>query len=163
MSSDLGRPDFEPFIALAEKGARALRTDMLRSAHRKGFTELAPSHNAVFAVLPPEGSRAADMAVRAGITRQSMGEVIRDMIRVGLVETVPDPADGRAKIVKFTAYGKRVASGGYRHILELEERFSDEFGEEDWATTRRVLGRVREILNSDAVEPPTPAALLPEV
>lgn len=162
MSSDVSRPVLEPIIALTEKAARALRNDMLDSSHRRGYTEIAPSHNAVFAVLPPEGSRAADMATRAGITRQSMGEVIRDMTRLGLVETVPDPADGRAKIVTFTAYGREIASAGFQHILALEERCRREFGAEDWETTRRVLARLRDLLSSGLTEDPTPAALLPE-
>lgn len=140
------RPDFEPFIALMDKGARVLRTDMLRHAHACGYTELAPAHNAVFATLPPEGARAADMASRSGITRQSMGEVIRDMVRLGLLEMVPDPSDKRAKVVTYTAYGKEVAQAGYDHIVAVEERLREEFGEDDLATTRRVLLRVREML-----------------
>ncbi|NYI45548.1 DNA-binding MarR family transcriptional regulator [Nocardioides aromaticivorans] len=143
---DLERPHFEPFIALADKCARALRNDMLTSAHARGFTELAGAHDAVFATLPPEGARAADMATRAGITRQSMGEVVRDMARLGIVEMVPDPSDRRAKIVRYTDYGRKVAQGGFDHILEVEDMLREEFGEEDLATTRRVLARVRELL-----------------
>ena len=113
MSRELVRPDFVPMIAMAEKSARALRADMLRAAHARGFTELQPAHNAVFATLPPEGARAADMAARSGVTRQSMGEVIRDMVGLGLLESVADPADRRAKIVRFTDYGMEVAQQGY--------------------------------------------------
>ena len=35
----------------------------------------------------------------------------------------PDPNDGRAKIVRYTAEGKRFASGGFRHLRDLEDRF----------------------------------------
>lgn len=140
------RPDFEPFIALVEKAARDLRADMLRGAHAAGFDEVAPAHNAVLATLPPEGARTADMAARAGITRQSMGEVVRDMVRLGMLEMVPDPTDGRAKLVRYTDHGKRVAQSGFDHIVAVEDRLRQEFGAEDLATTRRVLARVRELL-----------------
>ena len=146
------RPGFEPFIALVDKCARVLRNDMLASGHARGYTELAGAHDAVFATLPPEGARAADMAARAGITRQSMGEVVRDMARLGIVEMVPDPSDRRAKIVQYTEYGRKVAQGGFDHIVEVEGLLRDEFGEEDLATTRRVLARIRELL----AEPPAP-------
>ncbi|HWJ66292.1 MAG TPA: MarR family winged helix-turn-helix transcriptional regulator [Nocardioides sp.] len=159
MSRDLVRPGFEPFIALAEKAARALRNDMLLSAHRAGHTQIAPAHNAVFATLPPEGARAADMAARSGITRQSMGEVVRDMVRLGLLEMAPDPSDRRAKIVRFTEHGKVVAQAGFDHILALEDALREELGEADLETTRRVLRRVREMLAGDVDDGPVPAAL----
>lgn len=149
MSSELVRPDFEPFIALAEKAARALRDDMLANGHRAGFTELAPSHNAVFATLGPEGARAADMAARLGITRQSMGEAVRDMVRLGILEMVEDPSDRRAKLVRYTPYGEKVAQEGFNRIMALEKVLRDEFGAADLETTRKVLLRVREMLRPD--------------
>jgi DNA-binding MarR family transcriptional regulator len=159
MSSPQFPPDFVPFIALADKCARALRNDMLEHGHRQGFTEIASSHNAVFATLPSEGARAADMALRSGVTRQSMGEVIRDMARLGVLETIPDPADGRAKIVRFTDYGTKLAQVGKQHIMDLEGTFRAEFGDEDWETTRRVLRRVTEMLEPDGPIEPTPASI----
>ena len=145
MSRDLARPDAEPFIALVDKTARVMRNDMLANAHRAGYAEIAPAHNAVFATLPPEGARSADMAARAGITRQSMGEVVRDMVRLGILEMVPDPSDRRAKIVTYTAYGTQVAQAGMDHIVALDRTLRDELGD-DYDAARRVLARVREML-----------------
>ncbi|MBM0124356.1 MarR family winged helix-turn-helix transcriptional regulator [Pimelobacter simplex] len=145
MSRDLVRPDDEPFIALVDKTARVMRNDMLANAHRAGYAEIAPAHNAVFATLPPEGARSADMAARAGITRQSMGEVVRDMVRLGILEMVPDPSDRRAKIVTYTDYGTKVAQAGMDHIVALDRTLRDELGD-DYDAARRVLARVREML-----------------
>jgi len=142
-------PPFIPFIALADKCARALRNDMVVNGHKAGFTDITQAHNAIFASLPSDGARAADMAIRAGITRQSMGELIRDMTRMGVLETIPDPDDGRAKIVRFTDYGMTVAQAGRNRIIELEEICRAEFGAEDWETTRKVLARVREMLEPE--------------
>lgn len=159
MSRDAAPPDFEPFIAVADKLARALRNDMLTNGHRQGHTEIQSSHNAVFATLPSEGARAADMALRAGITRQSMGEVIREMTRLGVLETIPDPEDRRAKIVRYTDYGYTLAQSGKQHIMDLEERFRAEFGDQDWETTRRVMTQVRAMLEPDGPVDPTPVAV----
>jgi DNA-binding MarR family transcriptional regulator len=128
-----------PLIGLVEKAARVMRADMVRTAHARGFTDIQPAHNAVFGTLPVEGARAADMASRAGITRQSMGEVIRDMVDLGLLEAAVDPADRRAKIVQFTEHGTKVARQGFEHILELERTLRATFGDEDVDATRRVL------------------------
>jgi len=161
MSRDPVRPDFMPMIALAEKAARALKLDMLRHAYAMGHTEIQPAHNAVYATLPPEGARSADMAQRSGITRQSMGEIIRDMVAAGSLEMVPDPTDGRAKIVKWTEHGKKVASDGYDHIVELDKVFREKFGDEDVDTTYRVMLGIIEMLSPELSDEPTPATVQP--
>jgi DNA-binding MarR family transcriptional regulator len=149
---ELPKPDRKPLIGLVDRANRALQADMVRTAHRRGHRELKPAHNSVFATLAEEGSRAADMAVRAGITRQSMGEVIREMVTLGILEMRPDPADKRAKLVTYTEHGRWIASHGYEHIIDLEQRFTDEFGEEDYAVARKVLDRIAGLLDQWSTE-----------
>ncbi|MFL6024358.1 MAG: MarR family winged helix-turn-helix transcriptional regulator [Marmoricola sp.] len=150
-------------IALAEKAARALKLDMLKHARAMGHTEIQASHNAVYATLPPEGARSADMAHRAGITRQSMGEIIREMVAAGSLVMVPDPTDGRAKIVKWSEHGKRVASDGFDHIVELDRVFRERFGDADIDTTYRVMLGIIEMLSPELADEPLPATVLPTV
>ena len=137
---------------LADRANRALQADLVRTQHRRGHPEIKPAHNLVFATLAPDGSRAADMAVRAGMTRQSMGEVIRDMVDLGILEMRPDPDDRRAKLVTYTEHGQWVAGNGYEHLRELERRFADEFGEREYDIARDVLARVVEVLDRWAGE-----------
>jgi DNA-binding MarR family transcriptional regulator len=59
---------------------------------------------------------------------------------------VPDPSDGRAKLVTYTAYGKEVAQAGFDHITDLDRRFRAELGDEEYDAARRVLERVRTLL-----------------
>ena len=98
------------------------------------------------------------MAARAGITRQSMGEIIRGLVALGVVEMRPDPEDGRAKIVAYTPMGREIARAGSQHILDLEHQFVEEFGE-DYETARRVLTRVVEMttrqIGEDEASSPT--------
>jgi DNA-binding MarR family transcriptional regulator len=130
-----------PLIALVERAARALQVDMVRAAHARGHGDIRLSHNAVFGTLSTRGDRSVDLAARAGMTRQSMGEVVRDMTARGLLEMVPDPEDGRAKLVRYTERGLAEAQAGHRYITELEERFSADLGD-DYEAARRVLERV---------------------
>ncbi len=146
------RPDHKPLIALVDRANRALQADMVENAHRRGHPELKPAHNSVFGTLAEEGSRAADMAVRAGITRQSMGEVIRDMVELGILEMRPDPEDRRAKLVTYTEHGRWVAGHGMEHLVELEQRFVEEFGEREYEIVRDVLARVVDLLDRWAAE-----------
>jgi DNA-binding MarR family transcriptional regulator len=145
-------------IALVDRANRALQADMVQTAHRRGHPEVKPAHNSVFATLAEEGSRAADMAARAGITRQSMGEVIREMVALGLLEMRPDPEDRRAKLVTYTEHGRRVAGDGYEYLIELEQRFVEEIGLAEYETARDVLARVAVLLDRWAAEEPTSAS-----
>ena len=109
MSRPGERTHRKPLIALVDRANRAMQADMVRSAHREGYDMVKPSHNAVFGFLSaPEGQRTVDLAQRAGITRQSMGEVVRDLVDLGILELVPDPTDGRAKLVLPTDRGNEV-------------------------------------------------------
>jgi DNA-binding MarR family transcriptional regulator len=150
--ANLPRLGKKPLIALIDRANRALQADMVQTGHRRGHPELKPAHNSVFGTLQEEGSRAADMAARAGITRQSMGEVIREMVGLGILEMREDPEDRRAKLVTYTDHGSWVAKDGYEHLIELEERFVEEFGEEEYNITRDVLGRLVTLLEDMAAE-----------
>lgn len=145
-------PDRKPLIALVDRANRALQTDLVRRAHADGHTEVKMAHNSVFGTLHAGGARAADMAVRAGITRQSMGEVIRDMVGLDLLEMRSDPNDGRAKVVDYTEHGLAVAGDGFRYLIDLERRFEEEFGEHEYAVVRDVLARLIVLLDRWAAE-----------
>jgi DNA-binding MarR family transcriptional regulator len=132
-----------PLIALVEKAASGLGTDLVRTAHAHGYTETRLAHNAVFSTLPGEGARITDMAARAVITNQSMGEVVRELVDLGICVMEPDPSDRRAKIVTYTDYGREVTDAGFKHLQQMERRLARTFGE-DYETARRVLEWVSE-------------------
>jgi DNA-binding MarR family transcriptional regulator len=143
MSSDQDPLDQKPLIALADKAAQVLGADIIRESRDRGHG-LRLAHNAVFGHLPLEGGRASDIAARAGITKQSMGEVVRELVEMGLLEMTPDPSDRRAKLVTYTKHGRAVALDGKGYLATLERRFAEEFGEEKYAHAREVLEKVIE-------------------
>jgi len=122
---------------------------MVRNARLRGW-DAKYAHNWVFGYLGWEGARASDLAARAGITRQSMGEVIRDLVGLGILEMKPDPTDGRAKVVTYTDEGRQEAMEGGDHIVDFEERLVAELGEETYEHLRLGLEKVLEILEAEA-------------
>ena len=140
------KPYRKPLIALVHEADRTFNLHMVEVTHAAGRPEVKPSHNAVIANLPSgTPRRAADLAVAAGMTRQSMGELVRELEKLGVVETVPDPDDRRAKLVSWTGEGLALARHGKRHLAAIERRLEAEFGE-DYESARRVLERVAEVL-----------------
>jgi DNA-binding MarR family transcriptional regulator len=148
MSSPIPFPEHPPLIALVDRANRALQSDMVRQAHLRGYPQVKQAHNAVFSTLGGGGARASEMAERAGITRQSMGEIIRDMVELGILEMQTDPADRRAKLVTYTPAGIELTTSGYQHILDQEERFAEALGSGDYELVRAGLERIVEMLTT---------------
>jgi DNA-binding MarR family transcriptional regulator len=141
------KPYRKPLIALVHEADRAFNLHMVEVTHAAGRPEIKPSHNAVVAHLPSgTPRRAADLAADAGMTRQSMGELVRELADHGLVASVPDPEDRRAKLVSWTPEGLEMARIGKRHLAAIELRLEAELGE-DYEATRRVLERLAAILD----------------
>jgi DNA-binding MarR family transcriptional regulator len=139
-----------PLIGLVNRASRELQTDMVRHAHRRGWTDAKYAHNWVFGFLGWEGARTSDLAVKAGITRQSMGEVIRDLVDLGIVEMTPDPSDRRAKLVNYTERGREETKQGFDHIVDFEKRMIAELGEEAYEHLRLGLEKICEVLEEAA-------------
>ena len=127
-----------------------LAVDMVRSARAQGYSEIRLAHNAVFSTLYGEAARTSDLAARAGITKQSMGEVVRELAELGILEVKPDPEDRRAKLVTYTEKGLEVTMGGRDYLEQLERRFIDQFGEDDYEAARRVLEGVIATIGAEA-------------
>jgi DNA-binding MarR family transcriptional regulator len=68
---------------------------------------LARSHALVFSHLDSEGTRPAEIARRAGISRQAVGQTVAQMREMGLVKLAADPTNRRARLVQPTAKGRR--------------------------------------------------------
>ena len=149
MSSPIPFTDRPPLIRLVDRANRAMQVNMVRQAHQRGFPQVKQAHNAVFGNLGEGGARASDMAVRAGMTRQSMGEIIRDLVGLGILEMRPDPDDRRAKLVTYTPLGLDVVAGGYQYIVDQEERFAEEFGAAEYTQLREALERITELVSGD--------------
>ena len=73
------------------------------------------------------------------MTKQSVGEVTSDLEQRGYVERVPDPSDGRAKIIRLTERGHAAQALGVGLIDEIEQEWAERFGEERVAALREAL------------------------
>ncbi|NUR73853.1 MAG: winged helix-turn-helix transcriptional regulator [Hamadaea sp.] len=100
------------------------------------------SHLRLLSLTPADGIRPTELAGVMGMTKQSLGEFVASMQKAGFLDVSPDPADGRARIVRPTAKGLRMQ----QRILEIfagtEQRWRDEIGDHDWTIFRRVLARL---------------------
>lgn len=108
--------------------------------------DLRPAHYAVFRHLEPAGSRVTALAEAAGMTQQSMGELVTHLERSGYVERRPDPADRRARLVVATAAGAEALGVAGAHIRRIEEALSVELGGPAIDEMRAALAQVPDLL-----------------
>ena len=113
-----------------------------------GFDDLRPSHgNAMEQLDLEDGLRLTDMAARAGITVQSMGELVDDLQAKGYLERRPDPSDRRAKRIHLTDRGRRNVHVAKRATAHVEEHLAEVLGERRYHLLRRSL---EDVIAADA-------------
>jgi DNA-binding MarR family transcriptional regulator len=120
--------------------------------HARGYTGLSTVHTNLLANLDIEGTNVTTLADRAGITKQAMGRLVDDLEDKGYVQSMPDPADGRARLIKFTDTGWQFLLDSYEIKQEIEAIYADLLGEEGIAQLRAALEKVAEITSSRPVE-----------
>src|ERR687898_799338 len=95
-----------PLPALLVQVKHAALERMSLGLDEAGFGDVREGHGCVFGFIDVEhGSRLTDLAERAGLTKQAVGEAVAELERKGYLKRVPDPQDGRAKIIKLTERG----------------------------------------------------------
>ncbi len=139
MSSDFSTSSQPPFIRLLDTALDQFVDDLAARVADTEFSDIRVTHGCVFGNIDPEGSRLTDLAERARMTKQSVGEVTSDLERRGYVERVPDPADGRAKIIRLTERGQEAQALGFELIADIEREWGERIGEERVAALRDAL------------------------
>jgi len=105
-----------------------------------GYPDIQPTHgNNVFRHLHSEGSRITEIAEQAQVTKQQIGNLVDYLEERGYVERVPDPRDGRAKLVRLTAKGRELEGAAEATLDQLEEELSVRLGAEKMAHLRQLL------------------------
>ena len=138
--------DDPDITSLMETAYAALVTEVHRQLDAAGFEDIRPAHAKVFETIGQDGNRITDMAERAQITKGAMVELVDHLQRSGYLDRVPDPADGRAKIVRLTPRGwdaVRVATGA---IADAEQRWTAHVGERNMRTLRHALSALPPLL-----------------
>jgi MarR family transcriptional regulator, temperature-dependent positive regulator of motility len=136
-------------LRLLVESSRALEGRLYEGLRAVGYGDVRPAHYAVFRYLEDETSRVTELAEAAGMTKQSMGELVDYLERRGYVERHPDPKDGRAKIVVSTEKGRRGIEAAAERLAEIETELAGRMGNERLEELIGLLANLRAILAED--------------
>jgi DNA-binding MarR family transcriptional regulator len=118
---------------------------MARVAAR-GFEGMTPAFAALIPLLDARGARPSVLAQQAGVSKQAMSQLIREIEARGYIEQVPDPTDTRAKIVRLNKRGVALRQTCAVVRQELQALAKTAFGEKRVAALRRDLTQLVALL-----------------
>jgi DNA-binding MarR family transcriptional regulator len=112
----------------------------------RGFPDVRASYLPVFQRLSPEGSRLTELAERVMAPKQTVGETVDALERLGYVERTPDPRDGRATLIRRTARGQEVNAIAAEVVRETQRAWATRVGEEALALALATLRAIAQTL-----------------
>jgi len=119
--------------------------DAVRDA---GFADLREVHRPMVRYPPIDGLRPSQLAERLELSKQAVNDLLRDFESMGLITLERDPADGRARIIRFTDRGWHCYETAWAASHRIGERWAAEIGEERYGAFAAGL---EAILGLDAV------------
>jgi DNA-binding MarR family transcriptional regulator len=140
-------PDPDPSTpTLLRTAYNVLSAAIYRAVAQTGGTDMRPAHgNAMEMLAIQDGLRLTDIAARAGMAPQSMGELVDDLVAKGYLERHEDPADRRAKRIYLTGKGRAAAAASKVAMREVEQRISETLGTSQYQQMRRNLAAIAEL------------------
>ncbi len=83
------------------------------------------AHTTLLPHIDFDGTRQTEIARRAGITKQAVGQLVDELIAAGMLRRDPDPHDGRAQLVRFTDEGIEQLLVGLDVLDNVERELGD--------------------------------------
>ncbi|MBN9492689.1 MarR family transcriptional regulator [bacterium] len=105
----------EPFVgSMMRLALHWVLEEIYAGVTAAGYTDLSRAQVGMFRYPTSEGLRPTELAQRLRVTKQSVNDLLRGVERLGYLELVRDPADGRARIIRLTARGRQLEDVLYR-------------------------------------------------
>jgi DNA-binding MarR family transcriptional regulator len=112
----------------------------LRQAYAgAGFGDVRRPHGYVLRYLEQRGSRITDIAQRAGITKQTTGKIVQNLVRLGYVTVRNVAGDNRVRLVQFSARGRELVNSSNTLIVQIHDSYAERVGRDTVARFETAL------------------------
>ena len=133
----------EATTTLLRTAYNAVSAAIYRHVAQAAGPGLRPAHgNALEMLGIQDGVRLTDLAAQAGMTTQSMGELVDDLVAKGYLRRQEDPADRRAKRIYLTGKGRQAADAGHAATRHAEHQLQAALGPRQYQQLRRNLAAI---------------------
>jgi DNA-binding MarR family transcriptional regulator len=124
---------------------RALEQRAFDALVAAGITDITLAQARIAARIAPDGSRVSELAEQARVTKQSAASLIEQLEKAEYVERVPDPTDGRARLIRLTPRLQRVAEVADAEVALVLAEWADHVGEDRLQQLHEILRELRGI------------------
>lgn len=125
--------------------SRAAADRIFSVVHDAGFADLTVAQSRLLMGIDPRGTRLSVLADRAQIAKQTATALVDKLERAGYVERVPDPSDGRARLVQMTPRAETALPIARAEEARIEAEWEAHLGAERMVQLRDALTSLREI------------------
>jgi DNA-binding MarR family transcriptional regulator len=130
-----------------------VRDQMYAGVVAAGYDDLNAAHVGLWRYPGLDGLRPSQLADRAGITKQSVNDLLGHLERHGYLVRVPDSDDGRARVIRLTSKGRRLGRTIYAEAGAAQMRIAEILGPRRFAQLHSSLELLTDQL---AASPPAP-------
>lgn len=135
--TDLGMSLFIPY--------RYTEDRMFKAVQDAGFNDWTLAQCRVLQRISPEGSRLTDLADQAQMSKQSAGVLVDQLEKLGYVARIPDPSDGRARLIVLEKRGLDAVKVAMATLDAIHAEWREYLGSRNFALLEDLLGQLREI------------------
>jgi DNA-binding MarR family transcriptional regulator len=131
-----------PLLTLLQRGVRWFSDELTARLDAAGVDPITPAHATVLAHLDRGTSLSiAELARRAGVTRQTMHRAVTQLLGEGLLTSTPGPGFPRSTLIELTVEGCRRRDIARGILRDLEQVLGIELGPAALAELRDSLTR----------------------
>jgi len=120
-----------------------------------GYDDLNPAHVGLFRYPTLDRQRPSELADQLQITRQSVNDLLGHLEQCGYVAREADPADGRARVVRLTAKGRRLETTVNGQAQAAEVQIAAVLGPRRFSQLRNALEELARHVTDNGRPPPT--------
>jgi DNA-binding MarR family transcriptional regulator len=125
---DRSSPAVPDVVTLLAVALRRLKDELDSELRAAGFTDVRPAHGYAFSRLSFGGATAVQLAEHLGITKQSAGQIVDELERLGYVRRQPHPTDRRGKLITLTDRGWACVRTAEQALAGIEARLAERLG-----------------------------------
>ena len=118
---------------------------LFRALQDAGFDDWTLAQCRVFQRIAPNGSRLKDLADQAQMTKQSASVMVDQLENLGYVRRLPDPTDGRARLIVIEQRGRRAVEVAMATLDEIYAEWETYLGTRNFTLLHHILDQLREI------------------
>lgn len=119
--------------------ARGWRRRLGAEMAARGHAWLAEARGGLVEHIGREGTSQLELTGRAGMSKQAVQQHLDDLAADGVLERVPDPADARRNLVRFTPLGLAALRDANAVKRDIERSYARILGAEGLARLRAAL------------------------